>query len=773
MATIELKPFQVEAASTIVNFISQYSSSSEDAVHNRKTGKLEPFVCQLKAITGAGKTPMLAQVAQQLGNSIILWTTNRGAIIEQTLFNFRSGGKYHELLPAGTDVYKLGDMSDTDWASVMEAKTGISLLVATVASFNQDGDKLRIHKASANAGASRWEMLSGDSNKLGFRKRTLYIFYDEGHGATESQFARLTSLRPQAFILASAAEFPTELVTLLPNETPHELLESLKRRTIIVPTAEVAEAGLLKDTLYFTECNVGTGEALSEAVKKHQHLTDKLSNAGEQPIACYIVNNSLRGVVIWKELRSLGVPAKSIAVHVDGAMVIAANEGISELIDTYTGKKNAAKSPAVLKAHGYTHIIWNLTLREGWDEPYAYVAYIDGKGKSSTDIIQKIGRFIRQPHAKPYNDPDLNAAYFYFNVQDKEFRRVIENTQHELQSEGYEVHYSQRNNLWPDSIPEPVKNTQRVPIIDLNRGKASENDRIALEYVALLDESERRAPGSLTQVALSVIDGGKEDASQSRVEYRDSAGKTTVWEVLSRSLRSFDSRIMDEHGGIFTEGLSRHKVMIQEIEYGSVAITRINNWYKQIIAKLQENLEFFSYGIEFHEVQTFPLRNPNVVGVSTAAEFRYKVRTFHNAIHARYNDFNEFEESVAYALDRIQLPWCRNPVGPLGYGIPIPIYGNKSKRFMPDFLLFTDKKIWVIEPKGDHLAVGAIRQKLLDLRRYGIEIAFVLEGGYEFVNGSLEGGSPNEITLIKHMAGGIRPRRFDNLDDLFAVLLES
>ena len=33
----------------------------------------------------------------------------------------------------------------------------------------------------------------------------------------------------------------------------------------------------------------------------------------------------------------------------------------------------------------------------------------------------KIGRFVRQPDASPFSDPDLNSAYFYFNVSAPKF----------------------------------------------------------------------------------------------------------------------------------------------------------------------------------------------------------------------------------------------------------------------------------------------------------------------------------------------------------------
>ena len=90
-------------------------------------------------------------------------------------------------------------------------------------------------------------------------------------------------------------------------------------------------------------------------------------------------------------------------------MILDRRGATSALIDTYTGKKAQDRSPETLAAAGYTHIIWNLTLREGWDEPLAYVAYIDDKGRSAVDIVQKIGRFVRQPDASPFSDPDLNC----------------------------------------------------------------------------------------------------------------------------------------------------------------------------------------------------------------------------------------------------------------------------------------------------------------------------------------------------------------------------
>ena len=61
------------------------------------------------------------------------------------------------------------------------------------------------------------------------------------------------------------------------------------------------------------------------------------------------------------------------------------------------------------------------------------------EGVPINDMVQKIGRFVRQPEAKPFDDPDLNSAYFYFNVSDQQFELLLRDMQAEMTVDGYEV----------------------------------------------------------------------------------------------------------------------------------------------------------------------------------------------------------------------------------------------------------------------------------------------------------------------------------------------
>ncbi|MBE3554051.1 MAG: DEAD/DEAH box helicase family protein [Thermicanus sp.] len=507
----DLKPFQTRAAAELSAMVLEYGSGRFKHRYDSDTGVVLPFVCRLKAITGAGKTPILAVTASRLKTGIVLWTTPRGAVVSQTYDNLKPGGKYADLLPEGTSILMLPEMSEADWMSVLNATHGLSILLATVASFNQDGNMLRVHRKGSGGTPSRWEMLGNYNEGVMSRHRSLYVFYDEGHGATQEQFQRLAQLNPRAFVIASASPFPPDLAYLLPGKVYEEKAKSLEERTVTVPTKQVVEIGLLKQRLYFTVCHTSQDSALKEAETKYLELKVKLERLGLAPIACFIVNSTERAIDIWEGLLKLGVSKEKIAVHVNGAKeeVYRRYGTYLGVRDTYSGKKHSDRSPEALRRGGYTHIIWNLTLREGWDEPLAYVAYIDGKGRSETDITQKIGRFLRQPNAEPFDDPDLNAAYFYFNVQDAEFAALIKRTQEELELEGHEILRIDDQYRWPSSREVAPRMTVKVPKIKPRLGDPAKNDQIVLKLVPMLEASDRQAPGRIERVVLDLKRGAR------------------------------------------------------------------------------------------------------------------------------------------------------------------------------------------------------------------------------------------------------------------------
>lgn len=769
----DLKRFQSEAAEKISEMLGSYPSAVFKTRFNPETGEPLPFLCRLRAITGSGKTPILAASTSSLGPAIVLWTTNRGAVISQTATNLTAGGRYSDLLPPDTQVTELSDLSYSDWSDVITAQSGLTIILSTVALFNREGDVLNIHKE--RNGTSFWEMLAGKSPDG--RRRPLYVVYDEAHGGTTAQFSRLTELAPRALILASATDLPEDAVDLLPGKNSAEKMEALVARTVTVKTADVVAAGLLKTRLYFVDCNTTRRDALKEANDKWFEITEKLKAVKEWPVMCCIVNSSLAGLEVWDTLtQDLKVDSRRVAVHlanIDKALTDAdPNVPWHQMIDTYKGKK----TPEALRNEGYTHLIWNLSLREGWDEPWAYIAYLDGSGKSALDISQKIGRFLRQPNALPFDDGDLNSAYFYFNVPDEEFTEILHTTQAELESDGHEVISITSNSVRPSASREsPVKQPTSIAQVSGSFGEDLHTlDKILLDNVPLFEASQLKAPG---RVSTRVLDlrSNSEDDSLRKDETRTDNTEITVWNYLINRLASIDSRIARKNGNCFTHMVRSDTRMKQKLQFGSIAMATLNQNLGVIRRRLNDELHLVYEPDSEFWVKPFNLVSPNLHTDDPAKRERYRTRKFVKSLHLEYNGFNPFEVQIAEALDKSSLRWCRNP-SKTGYGIPIPEVGEGTVNFYPDFLAWAQKCIWAIDPKGAHLVNDAIYKKILGVSDVEglpqkIRVALVLQGQYELTaQDRPQQQSKLGCTLITKSNVGIRAKQFQSAADLVAQL---
>src|SRR4051794_36542188 len=124
--------FQSDASNQIAGRFSDYMA---DPLTVRRT-QLVPFYQNLSAITGSGKTLILADTVEQLRSRlpvepIVLWLSKGRVVVWQTFANL-STGKYADLIE-GFDVKPLLDCRPGD---VEDSGRGL-LLVATVGKFAQ------------------------------------------------------------------------------------------------------------------------------------------------------------------------------------------------------------------------------------------------------------------------------------------------------------------------------------------------------------------------------------------------------------------------------------------------------------------------------------------------------------------------------------------------------------------------------------------------------------------------------------------------------------
>jgi len=723
-AQVNLVRFQIDAVDKTVEAISCYDHGTNlfshgQSVSERLRGKPKPYLHKIKAITGAGKTPILAGVAGRLNNCIIVWMTPRRAIIEQTTENLR--GKYKNLLDGSGDgtttVMQLDEAlgSVADWTSLIEADMGRSVITTTIGAFNQDQDKtfLNIHKGLP----SPWEQLCS-------ARRPLYVFYDEGHNATTAQFSRIEELMPVAMIMASASPLSAELYRWIPGENEkdkeHEVNE---KRTTKIKTSDVVSNGLLKKVIKIFDLETSPSGMIEQAVNKWRHLSE--ISAGEA-IACYIVDSTEDGLRVWDELAMLGrkngVATSSIAVHLSGAKGAAAaavksgKSHFSKLVATYDDNE----TPATLRQKGFKHIIWNLSLEEGWDEPWAYVGYFHGEQASPKKVVQRIGRLIRNPFKTVDGIPvipaeeELQSVFCFLRTKNDVLKLVVENLRKEMDTSGIEIAVSDRPEESNPSIDEAAIKMRRVPNLCIcpNR-KEIETTIMNTIFSSEFQKKDCQSPGR--QRVLSVEVGG----GQNEIEH----GKlprgvpSTAAEIVKAYLDLKDHRLIRAKGGS-TGGWVKPSIWDrtgaqQKVDVGSRAYSQYRERCDHFVdEQLDMFIEIINDGEEF-EIKNFKLINPD--GGSAPGQKKYYKRHFYkNAVHGSYNGLNDFEVMMAECLDSLGVDWARNP-SRTGFGIPLPRATESSTTFYPDFIAWKDERTFLIETKGSHLIEEAKKERMIDL----------------------------------------------------------
>lgn len=712
-------------------------------------GRAVPFVGQLRAVTGSGKTPILTSVVSRLAPSIVLWTTKYGSVVDQTFSNLAMGGKYRHLLGgSGVEVIKFSEIpSYAAWQRVLEQAEGLTILVSTVAAWNssEKDERLNVHRENQDWGErSRWAQLKAE------RQRPLWVVYDEAHNTTSEQVELLDDLDPAGFFIASASPVKGQLqhyLTLLPDDVR-------KQRVVAVSTRAVVDAQLLKSTIAVADYDSGPEEMIRDVAERRDELEARLKSlrSGVTPKAVYVVESSntprggtSRPAAIWGFLtRGCGVPAGSIAICTN----------TKEL----PGQAVRVRSIGQL-SDDFKHIIFNKRLQEGWDDPAVYVCYFDGKTRSATRIQQVIGRALRQPEGRHLSDEDLNSAYFYVNCPNEALERIVDDLKEELRI--------YKDDDAPDDF-EPFQvreERKRQPKIALREGvgpltvqrlqlelpSADHLEKLVKRKTYDFGEMDRAAPGRALINVVSVKTGDVKQKTRNLLEdMRIPCGRYLQEQIriLSRNCLNamnpaFFSNAMLDRTACFKSKALEH--------YRALAIEIVEAYENHVHLAILDDPDEQFYGVG-------PYQPSGTV-----------LKEFARSAHAQYDakSFNADELEMAKALDQHEYTWARNK-DRLDYGIPLPVKGSRSATFYPDFLWWVRGTIWAIDPTGRHILDEKVRTKLLTVPE-PLKIALVtrgqLDGGYRRVG-------DDGWTLVRLRLGNAAPERFESLSVLLRSLVQ-
>jgi type III restriction enzyme len=766
--SVSLFPFQDKAVAELTEAIAEWVNAINAAGRppSDVDGDPIPLLAHLTAITGAGKTPILASVLGVMGTGVALWTTNRSVVVDQTVENLRT--KYRHLLPDEATI--IGETPSADeWATLMSDTPGLVIWCLTVASWNDTATetkgtgkaRLNIHRPAPDwAGeTSPWEQLADPTA----RKRPLWVIYDEGHGQTDVQLDQLLALNPSGIIAASGTPRFSDRI----DKYREQLAASATwgpiaaKAMVEVPTTEVSKAGLLKSMVEMIDLNMDNESRVLSVVEQMDLLAGSVADHDLtlRPRALYVTEESnsdkieSRPVVIWKTLTGEGgIAPSAIAVATNTKELPKEAERVSDL---------SQLRPA------HRHIIFNKKFQEGWDDPEAYIAYFDDETKSVTRIKQIIGRIIRQPGLKHFaGAPDLNTAFVFVSSPDEKFDAIVESLRKHL-TEEYATDETGEANVGVRKRSErqhPIGLREGLPALSLPNwiivvptGMEDLLARLTSAGERPYPPADLEAPGSAIKRTFTLTD------AQAQI-VRD-------MNVIGRNIRAtnrdyFDEcvkRLSDQAHNWLNPALLSGPMFAQSSAAVSPAQKDLARLAAEFVAAYEDRVVY--------ERDVNPLAETWTPGPFSPT--RPGTIAYAHAVHPRYPDAKSFmnsqERAMADALDHAGNGWwMRNPpaLAQGGYGLPMPVQVTGSNRFFPDFIWWGPKGPWVIDTTGVHLLPAKVRGKLLSLVEP--RTALVTKGT---VTEDLDTTS-DEVGWTLVLSGPLKPRRihYDSLDKLLTAL---
>ncbi len=714
---IELKEFQKEAADQIADRFARYYDDPPRGGTEKKP-QVVPFYQGLASIPASGKTVILADAVSTISAllpipPVVLWLSKGKVVVDQSYTNLAAGGKYHHLLRPARVNY----LAQYDPMDVRDVKEPL-VYFATVGTFNQKdkekGERLIFRSEIDTAEESTWEALKLRPDADGYR-RPLLVVYDESHNLTDQQIELLLELEPNALVAASATtRLTARLDTVIKNLqtvgwADEELITSVDAKA-------VADSGLVKSRVQLGGYEAPMEETIDSLIADMDDCEKQAAaHSVGMPKAIYVCKtNIVEGnsnqkddprqpftqrrsppILIWRHLtENCDVDPAEIAVYCS-----LATHRDYPLPADFQLFKGGDKDYEAFTGGAFRHVIFNLSLQEGWDDPLVYFAYIDKSMESNIQVEQIIGRLLRQPGGQHYPVERLNSAHFYIRVDRRGvFTDILGKVDSQLSAGVTEIDVVETKAGKPKPVPLPAKEEKRI------FETAYVTDQAVQPIVEIIDDlpdfredggSNVQSTGGRTLIQRLIGDDSEVEFEWEEFEHTN--------QVLARWLfqREVMRRFKDALGVAPTDAGK----FDARVGFGSRAHKQIANAAEDVVSAFINNVELKQKAVDEYEV------GPALVRVGT-------METFANALHDGYSDLNEtLELPFAHAIDKTGLTWCRNP-SRSGYKIPLISVGP-THNFYPDFLVWKGEDVLAIDTTGGHLLKDKTARKLLSIQSAG------------------------------------------------------
>ena len=444
-----------------------------------------PQVC-FKVPTGGGKTFMAAASLQSIfmalpamKTKVVVWLVPSDTILSQTYKNLNNPDHpYRQRLQVDFSdrvvVYNKEQLLMAQNFSPIELTDQLSILVLSYDSFrtsNKEGRKAYQENGQLLQFVSHFKddvdlLPDADITSLinVIRQYQPVIIIDESHHATTKLSVEMLNNFNPSFVLE---------LTATPKENSNVIS--------YVPAFKLKSANMVKLPVIVYNRH-SRDEVMSDAINL-QHQLEIIANNEEmkgfvpvRPIVLFQAESKGKGdratfdKIKSELIQNYRIPPEQIAIK---------TADINDLPDDLM----AADCPI-------RFIITINALKEGWDCPFAYILASLANRSSSIDVEQILGRILRRPYTKQFQDSMLNMSYVF--TASENFRQTLLNIVKGLNNAGFSEHdyFTTEKiepsinptptpiNLFPMSTPSNDDDKIDVPAEETSQNSSSNNNNI-------------------------------------------------------------------------------------------------------------------------------------------------------------------------------------------------------------------------------------------------------------------------------------------------------
>ncbi|HMU99321.1 MAG TPA: DEAD/DEAH box helicase family protein [Chitinophagales bacterium] len=392
---ISLKPYQETKVAELVKAVS-------DLIYLEAINK----ICVFQSPTGSGKTVMMAKFIEEIIKELsdtdfcFLWVSiGKGELHKQSkrsLDSIFDGFPYCVLVEdeflGSRNIIEQNEVVVVNWEKLRSKKDG-----EWKNKIMRDGE-----------GINFIEVLEATKEK-----RKIILIIDESHFASDTE--RTNELR----------QIVNADVTIEMSATPkiQPTLQDLaagSMKMVHVDSKDVIESGMIKKELIINE---GLKEIVSDektsqdiileaAFSKRNELKKTFEEKGAKinPLCLIQLPNAEAGEA-KKEIVEAFLASKGITES-NGKLAIWLSDDKSDFLDEISHPDNQVE-----------FLIFKQAIDTGWDCPRAHILVKLREISSYTFEIQTVGRILRMPEQKHYDNDILNKGYIYTNLQSVVIRK--------------------------------------------------------------------------------------------------------------------------------------------------------------------------------------------------------------------------------------------------------------------------------------------------------------------------------------------------------------